>query len=183
MGNKIFLNGQFVDKEDAKVSVFDHGLLYGDGVFEGIRAYSGNVFKLVEHLDRLYDSAKSIMLEIPYSKAEMTDIVRETLRLNGYDSAYIRLVVTRGVGNLGLDPFLCTRAEVVVIAEQLAMFPKELYEQGIAVICASTRRNRSDVLSPKVKSLNYLNNIMVKMEAHAAGVSEALVLNSEGYVV
>ncbi len=183
MGDTIYLNGQFVHSEDAKVSVFDHGLLYGDGVFEGIRSYSGNVFKLREHLDRLYDSAKSIALKIPLSKQEMTEAVLSTLRRNGYDSAYIRLVVTRGVGDLGLDPVVCPQANVIIIAQLLSLFPRELYEKGIDVVCASTRRNPSDVLSPKVKSLNYLNNIFVKLEAHAAGVSEALVLNSDGYVV
>ncbi len=183
MGQYIFMDGEYIDKPNAKVSVFDHGLLYGDGVFEGIRAYTGNVFKLDEHLDRLYDSAKSILLDIPYSKVELREIVLETLRKNQYDSAYIRLVITRGVGNLGLDPFLCNRAGVIVITEQLAMFSRELYEKGIEVICAATRRTRSDILSPKVKSLNYLNNILVKIEAHNAGVSEALVLNTEGYVV
>jgi branched-chain amino acid aminotransferase len=183
MSQYIFLDGAYIDKSEAQVSVFDHGLLYGDGVFEGIRAYSGNVFKLDEHLDRLYDSAKSILLDIPYTKAQLSEIVLETLRKNAYDSAYIRLVVTRGIGNLGLDPFLCKSASVIVIAEQLAMFPRELYEQGIAVVTASTRRTRSDILSPKVKSLNYLNNILVKIEAHNAGVNEALVLNTEGYVV
>jgi branched-chain amino acid aminotransferase len=183
MGQYIFLDGVYVDKADAQVSVFDHGLLYGDGVFEGIRAYSGNVFKLEEHLDRLYDSAKSILLDIPYTKAQLSEIVLETLRKNEFDSAYIRLVVTRGKGDLGLDPFLCKTAGVIVIAEQLALFPRELYEQGIAVITAATRRTRSDILSPKVKSLNYLNNILIKIEAHNAGVSEAIVLNTEGYVV
>ncbi|RIV19523.1 branched-chain-amino-acid transaminase [Alicyclobacillaceae bacterium I2511] len=183
MGDIIYLNGQFVQSEDAKVSVFDHGLLYGDGVFEGIRAYDGNVFKLQEHIDRLYDSAKSIVLEIPLSKQEMVEAVLSTLRKNGYSSAYIRLVVTRGVGDLGLDPMMCPRANIIVIAQLLALFPRELYEKGIDVVCASTRRNPSDVLSPKVKSLNYLNNIFVKLEAHAAGVSEALVLNADGYVV
>lgn len=183
MAKTIFLDGAFLDAADAKVSVYDHGLLYGDGIFEGIRAYNGNVFKLDEHLRRLYQSAQSIMLHIPYTQAELVDIVCETLRRNDYDTAYIRLLVTRGIGNLGLDPFLCQRAGVVVIAEPLAMFSSELYEQGISVITAATRRNRSDVLSPKVKSLNYLNNVLVKMEAHAAGASEALMLNSEGYVV
>lgn len=183
MGKYIFMDGAFVDRTDAKISVFDHGLLYGDGIFEGIRAYDGNVFRLKEHIDRLYDSAKSILLNIPYGKAEMEQIVCETLRKNDYKTAYIRLVVTRGVGNLGLDPFLCPTAQVIVITEALALFPKELYAKGINVICASTRRNRSDVLNPKVKSLNYLNNILIKMEAHTAGVKEALVLNTEGYVV
>jgi branched-chain amino acid aminotransferase len=183
MEQVIFCRGEFIPKSQATVSVFDHGLLYGDGIFEGIRAYQGNVFRLNQHLRRLYDSAKSILLDIPYSLQELSDIVCETLRRNEFQTAYIRLVVTRGAGNLGLDPFLCNRAEVIVIAEQLAMFPKELYEQGIRVVSATTRRNRPDVLSPKVKSLNYLNNILVKIEAHRAGVSEALVLNSEGYVV
>ncbi|SHL07036.1 branched-chain-amino-acid transaminase [Alicyclobacillus tolerans] len=179
----IFRNGQFVDRDSATVSVFDHGLLYGDGIFEGIRAYSGNLFRLREHLLRLYASAKSILLEIPYSLDEMMEIVAGTVRRNLLNDAYIRLVVTRGMGDLGLDPKKCPTAEVIVIAEQLNMFAPELYTRGIEVICAATRRNRSDVLSPKVKSLNYLNNILVKLEAHAAGVNEALVLNSEGYVV
>lgn len=183
MGQFIFLNGEYVNKAEAKVSVFDHGLLYGDGIFEGIRAYNGNVFKLKEHLNRLYDSAKSILLDIPYNEQEMTELILETLRRNQYESAYIRLVVTRGVGDLGLDPKNCAKAQVMIITEPLALFPKELYEVGIPVVCASTRRNRSDVLSPKVKSLNYLNNILVKLEAHAAGVSEALVLSQDGYVV
>lgn len=183
MEQVIFCRGEYVPKSQATVSVFDHGLLYGDGIFEGIRAYDGIVFRLDQHLIRLYDSAKSILLNIPYSKSELSEIVCETFRRNNFQTAYIRLVVTRGAGNLGLDPFLCKSAEVIVIAEQLAMFSKELYEKGIKVIAASTRRNRPDVLSPKVKSLNYLNNILVKIDAHRAGVSEALVLNSEGYVV
>jgi len=183
LGKYIFMDGEFVDRTDAKVSVFDHGLLYGDGIFEGIRAYDGNVFRLREHIERLYDSAKSLLLNIPYDKSQMAEIVCETLRQNNYQTAYIRLLVTRGVGNLGLDPFLCPTSQVIVITEALALFPKELYTSGISVICASTRRNRSDVLNPKIKSLNYLNNILIKMEAHTAGVSEALVLNTEGYVV
>jgi branched-chain amino acid aminotransferase len=178
----IFLNGEFVTKEDAKVSVYDHGFLYGDGVFEGIRAYSGNIFKLREHLVRLYESAKSIMLEIPYSFDEMQQIVVDTVRKNELQDAYIRLVVSRGVGNLGLDPFTCGRPQVICIAEQLALYPKELYESGMEIVTVATRRNRSDVLNPKIKSLNYLNNVLVKIEAHLAGVSEALMLNSEGYV-
>ncbi|MCY0889302.1 MAG: branched-chain-amino-acid transaminase [Alicyclobacillaceae bacterium] len=183
MEQVIFLRHQFVQRTDATVSVFDHGLLYGDGIFEGIRVYSGNIFRLKEHLQRLYGSAKSILLNIPYTLDEMTDIVSETVRRNELHDAYIRLVVTRGPGDLGLDPRKCPVSEVIVIAEQLSMFPAELYTRGIEVICASTRRPRSDVLSPKVKSLNYLNNILVKLEAQAAGVNEALVLNNEGYVV
>ncbi|MGM7703809.1 branched-chain-amino-acid transaminase [Pseudalkalibacillus sp. Hm43] len=178
----IYLNGRYVNKQDAVVSVYDHGFLYGDGVFEGIRMYDGNVFRLKEHVDRLYDSAKSIMLEIPYSKAELTEIVAETLRRNELQNAYVRVVVSRGVGNLGLDPRHCREPQVIVIAEQLALFPEKLYETGIEIATVASRRNRADVLSPKVKSLNYLNNILVKIEANLAGVSEALMLNDQGYV-
>ncbi|BDG36999.1 branched-chain-amino-acid transaminase [Saccharococcus caldoxylosilyticus] len=178
----IFLNGEFVTKENAKISVYDHGFLYGDGVFEGIRVYSGNVFRLREHIDRLYNSAKSILLTIPYTKEEMIHYVVETIRKNQYQDAYIRLVVSRGVGDLGLDPYNCQKPQVVIIAEPLTLFPKHLYETGIEVVTVATRRNRSDVLSPKVKSLNYLNNVLVKIEAHLANVSEALILNDQGYV-
>ena len=179
----IFLDGNLVKKEDAKISVYDHGFLYGDGVFEGIRSYNGNVFHLQEHLVRLYESAKSILLTIPYTIEEMTEIVKDTLKANKLRSAYIRLIVSRGVGNLGIDPSTCKRgASVIVIAEPLALFPAELYETGISIISASSRRNRSDVLSPKTKTLNYLNNILVKLEATQAGVSEALMMNDEGYV-
>lgn len=178
----IYLNDKLVAKKDAVVSVYDHGFLYGDGVFEGIRVYSGNVFRLKEHLNRLYDSAKSIMLEIPYTHEELSNIIVETLNKNEFDDAYIRVVVSRGVGNLGLDPLTCQKPQVIVIAEQLALFPKKLYETGIEIASASSRRNRSDVLPPKVKSLNYLNNILVKIEANLAGVSEALMLNDQGYV-
>lgn len=178
----IYLDGEFVRKQDAKISVYDHGFLYGDGVFEGIRVYSGNVFRLQEHLDRLYNSAKSIMLEIPFTKNEIKDLIIETLQKNQLNDAYIRLVVSRGVGNLGLDPNSCARPSVIIIAEELAIFPKELYESGLEIVTVATRRNRPDVLSPKVKSLNYLNNILVKIEANLAGVSEALMLNDQGYV-
>ncbi|MCJ7841084.1 branched-chain-amino-acid transaminase [Lederbergia sp. NSJ-179] len=178
----IFLNGEFVKKEDAVVSVYDHGFLYGDGIFEGIRAYSGNVFRLDEHLTRLYDSAKSIMLTIPYSKEEMINIVVKTLRQNELNDGYIRLVVSRGVGDLGLNPYTCENPTVMVIAEPLRIYPKELYETGLEIITVATRRNRSDALSPMVKSLNYLNNVLVKIEATLAGVSEALMLNDQGYV-
>ncbi|MFC4713797.1 branched-chain-amino-acid transaminase [Planococcus dechangensis] len=178
----IYMNGEFVKKEDAKVSVYDHGFLYGDGVFEGIRSYNGNVFRLEEHLERLYDSAKSVMLEIPHTFEEMTELVVETLRQNKLKDAYIRLVVSRGVGNLGLDPFSCATPNVIVIAEPLSLFPKALYDSGIEIVSVASRRSRSDVLSPKVKSLNYMNNILVKIEASLAGVSEALMLNDQGYV-
>ncbi|PYZ94040.1 branched-chain amino acid aminotransferase [Salipaludibacillus keqinensis] len=178
----IFLGGEFVKKEDAVVSVYDHGFLYGDGVFEGIRVYSGNVFKLEEHLNRLYESAQSIMLHIPYDKEEMERIIVDTVRKNKLDTAYIRVVVSRGPGNLGLDPTFCSQPKVIVIAETLALFPKELYQRGLRLGSVSTRRNRPDVLSPQVKSLNYLNNILVKLEANQAGVDEALMLNDQGYV-
>ncbi|MFD3446224.1 branched-chain-amino-acid transaminase [Microbacteriaceae bacterium 4G12] len=178
----IYLNGEFVPKHEAKVSVYDHGFLYGDGVFEGIRVYSGNVFRLKEHLVRLYESAKSILLDIPYTLAEMTEVVAETIRRNELLDGYIRLVISRGPGNLGLDPTSCQKPNVVIIAEQLALFPERYYETGIPIITVATRRNRPDVLSPQVKSLNYLNNILVRIEAKLAGVQEALMLNEQGYV-
>ncbi|UOR13079.1 branched-chain-amino-acid transaminase [Halobacillus amylolyticus] len=178
----IYLSGEYVDKSEAVVSVYDHGFLYGDGVFEGIRVYGGNIFKLEEHLNRLYDSAKSIMLHIPYEKEELEQIIAETVRKNQLETAYIRVVVSRGAGNLGLDPASCSEPRVVVIAEALALFPKELYERGVRLASASSRRNRPDILPPQVKSLNYLNNILVKMEANQAGVDEALMLNDQGYV-
>ena len=183
MGSQwIFLGGEFVRKEDAVVSVFDHGFLYGDGVFEGIRVYSGNVFRLDAHLKRLYESAQSIMLKIPYSKEEMTQLIVDTIRKNELQSAYIRVVVSRGKGNLGLDPSSCANPSVIIIAEELTMYPKEFYERGIKIASVPSRRNRPDVLSPQIKSLNYLNNILVKLEATQAGVEEALMLNDQGYV-
>lgn len=178
----IFLNNRFVKKEEAVVSVYDHGFLYGDGVFEGIRMYNGNVFRLDDHMKRLYESAHSIMLQIPFEKEELTELVVETCRQNGLQDAYIRLVVSRGVGDLGLNPYTCKEAGVIIIAEPLALFPKQLYETGIEVVTVPSRRNRADVLSPKVKSLNYLNNILVKMEASLAGVNEALMMNDQGYI-
>ncbi|AZB43845.1 branched-chain-amino-acid transaminase [Bacillus sp. FJAT-42376] len=178
----IFLNGEFVRKEDAKISVYDHGFLYGDGIFEGIRVYNGNIFRMKEHMDRLYESGKSILLNMPYSQEDLTKLVIQTVEKNGLRNAYIRLVVSRGVGDLGLDPYKCPAANVVIIVEPLAIFPKHLYESGIDIVTVPTRRNRPDVLSPKVKSLNYLNNILVKIEAHLANVSEALMLNDQGYV-
>ncbi|KQL50359.1 branched-chain amino acid aminotransferase [Heyndrickxia shackletonii] len=178
----IFLNNRFVKKEEAVVSVYDHGFLYGDGVFEGIRMYNGNVFRLDDHMKRLYESAHSIMLQIPFEKEELTELVVETCRKNGLQDAYIRLVISRGVGDLGLNPYTCKEAGVIIIAEPLALFPKRLYETGIEVVTVPSRRNRADVLSPKVKSLNYLNNILVKIEASLAGVNEALMMNDQGYV-
>lgn len=178
----IYLNGEFVPKEKAVVSVFDHGLLYGDGVFEGIRAYHGRVFKLGEHLDRLYDGARAICLKIPVGKDEMQEIVLETLRRNNLSDAYIRLVVTRGPGDLGLDPRKCPEAFVFCIAASIVLYPDELYEKGMSVISVSTRRNIPTACIPRVKSLNYLNNIYAKMEANLAGMPEAIMLNNEGYV-
>ncbi len=178
----IFIGGEFVKKEEAVISVFDHGFLYGDGVFEGIRVYSGNIFRLDAHLKRLFESAQSIMLRIPYTKEEMTQLIIDTVRKNDLQSAYIRVVVSRGKGNLGLDPSSCSHPNVIIIAEELTMFPKEYYENGIKIASVATRRNRPDVLSPQIKSLNYLNNILVKLEANQAGVQEALMMNDEGYV-
>ncbi|GAX91493.1 branched-chain-amino-acid transaminase [Effusibacillus lacus] len=178
----VYLDGEYVPKSKAVVSVFDHGFLYGDGIFEGIRCYSGNVFRLKEHIKRLYESAKSILLEIPLSPQEMEDAVVETLRKNGYANAYIRLVVSRGMGDLGLDPRSCVKPCVIIIAEQLKLFPQEFYEKGLSIVTVATRRNVPDALNPKIKSLNYLNNVLVKLEAQRAGVMEALMLNHEGYV-
>lgn len=178
----IYLNGEYVTKEDAKVSVYDHGFLYGDGIFEGIRIYSGNIFKCKEHLDRLYDSAKSIMLDIPLSYEEMEQALVETIRKNGLKDGYIRLIVSRGPGDLGLDPRRSPKAWVIIIVEQLAIYPEEAYVNGLKTISVSQRRNIPDALNPKIKSLNYLNNILVKIQANLAGVGEAIMLNSQGYV-
>ncbi len=178
----IYLNGEFVTKENAKVSVFDHGFLYGDGIFEGIRIYEGNIFRCKEHLERLYDSAKSIMLDIPLTYEEMQQAMVETIRKNGMRNGYIRLVVSRGPGNLGLDPTRCEKAWVIIIVEQLSIYPEEAYRSGLRSISVSQRRNIPDALSPKVKSLNYLNNILVKIQSNLAGVGEAIMLNAQGYV-
>jgi len=178
----IYLNGEYVTKENAKVSVFDHGFLYGDGIFEGIRIYEGNIFRCKEHLDRLYDSAKSIMLDIPLTYAEMEEALKETLRKNDLRNGYIRLVVSRGPGNLGLDPKRCPKAWVIIIVEQLSIYSDEAYRNGLRSISVSQRRNIPDALSPKVKSLNYLNNILVKIQANLAEVGEAIMLNAQGYV-
>jgi branched-chain amino acid aminotransferase len=179
---KIFLDGKLVDKEDAVISVFDHGLLYGDGVFEGIRAYNGKVFRLREHIDRLYNSAQAIMLDISRSKKDMERAVIETLRANKLKDAYIRLVVSRGAGDLGLDPQKCSVPTTIIIADKIKLYPEELYANGLEVVTASTRRNVPDALSANVKSLNYLNNILAKIEATRAGVSEAIMLNTAGHV-
>jgi branched-chain amino acid aminotransferase len=182
MSLKIFLNDRLVEKEHAVVSVFDHGLLYGDGVFEGIRSYNGLVFKLKEHLDRLYESAHTLMLEIPLDKKEMQKAVIETLQANSLKDAYIRLVVTRGPGDLGLDPGKCKKATVFIIADKIALYPKEYYEKGLVIATVPTVRNHPEALNPQLKTLNYLNNILAKIEATNAGVAEGILLNAQGYV-
>ncbi|MBI4778310.1 branched-chain-amino-acid transaminase [Candidatus Desantisbacteria bacterium] len=179
---QVYLNGKLVAKEEAKVSVFDHGVLYGDGVFEGLRAYNGRIFRLEKHIDRLIDSAKAIMLNIPISKKELIDAVVETVRANNIHDGYVRLVVTRGTGDLGLDPRKCPVASTFIIADKITLYPEELYRNGMEIITVPTRRNIPEALNPCIKSLNYLNNIMAKIEAIHGGVHEALMLNSEGYV-
>lgn len=179
---KIFLDGKYVDEADAKVSVFDHGLLYGDGVFEGIRVYGGKIFRLEQHLDRLFASGKAIMLQVPMTKAALVEACRETCRLNGIKDGYIRLVVTRGVGYLGLSPFKCKSPTVFIIAATIELYPEEIYRKGLNLITAATRRTNAAAFPPAVKSLNYLNNIMAKIEAINGGTVEALMLNDQGYV-
>jgi len=183
MSQRINFNVRLVDPTDARISVFDHGFLYGDGVFEGIRAYNGRVFRLHEHIQRLYRSAKAIMLDIPLSQEEFAQVVLEACRLNDVDSGYIRAVVSRGPGDLGIDPRNCREgATVVVIADKLTMYPQSMYENGMAVITTCTRRNSPNALDPNIKSLNYLNNILAKIEVNRAGVGEGIMLNTEGYV-
>ncbi len=179
---KVYLNGKFVDESQAMVSVFDHGLLYGDGVFEGIRAYNGLVFKLKEHIDRLYESAHTIMLKIPLTKEEMTEAVKASLRVNKLRDGYVRLVVTRGEGDLGLDPRKCARATTFIIANKIQLYSQKLYDQGLALITVATQRNVPEALNPQIKSLNYLNNILAKIEAVNAGYEEAIMLSHSGYV-
>lgn len=178
--NKIYIDGVFYAKQDAKISVFDHGLLYGDGIFEGTRFYNGRVFRLEEHVDRLYDSARAIGLTIPISKAEMMEATLESCRQNNLRDGYIRTVVTRGVGDLGLNPKNCPKATVIIIADTIKLYPAELYQNGLSVVTCATRRVAPGAFSPAVKSLNYLNNILAKMEAGNAG--EGLMLNEQGYV-
>jgi len=180
---KIYLNGKFVNKEDAKISVFDHGFLYGDGAFEGIRAYNSVVFKLKEHIDRLYETAHTLMIDIPMSKKEMMEAVVASLKANGLKDGYIRVVVTRGEGDLGLDPEKCHGApSVIIIADKITLYPKQLYENGMEIITVPTSRNYTDALNPQLKSLNYLNNILAKIEANNSGFSEAIMLDTNGYV-
>jgi branched-chain amino acid aminotransferase len=180
---KIWIDGQLVEKQDAKISVFDHGLLYGDGVFEGIRIYDGCIYRLDQHLERLWSSAKYLKLTIPLSRDEMRRAVVETVRANGLRNGYIRVVVTRGEGDLGLNPNNCPHPTVFIIADQIRLFPQELYENGIEVISAAVQRQPVSALNPRVKSLNYLNNILARIEANNAGAHEAIILDLRGFVV
>ena len=179
---KVYLNGKFVEQSKAVVSVFDHGLLYGDGVFEGIRSYDGLIFKLEEHIDRLFESAHTIMLAIPMTKAQLIAVVKQSLRTNKLRDAYIRLVVTRGEGDLGLDPRKCSKPTVFLIADKIQLYPKQLYDRGLELITVATQRNVPEALNPQIKSLNYLNNILAKIEAITAGYEEAILLSHSGYV-
>jgi branched-chain amino acid aminotransferase len=180
---KVYINGKFYEKNEAKISVFDHGLLYGDGVFEGIRAYNNLVFKLKEHIVRLYESAQTIMLSIPVTQQEMIKAVVATLRANNLSNAYIRLIVTRGEGDLGLDPRRCKgNATVIIITDKIALYPPELYKRGLEIITVPTVRNLPEALNPQIKSLNYLNNILAKIEAINSGFDEAIMLDALGYV-
>ncbi|OON99795.1 MAG: branched-chain-amino-acid transaminase [Epulopiscium sp. Nele67-Bin004] len=178
----IYLDGKYVPEKEAKVSVFDHGVLYGDGVFEGIRVYNGKIFKGKEHIDRLFAAAKAIMLEIPNTKQEIEDILINTCKKNNLTAGYIRLVVTRGKGDLGLSPTKCPVATVFCIAANITLYPEEMYEKGMPIVTATQRRNKATIVDPQVKSLNYLNNILAKIEANRAGVPEALMLTHDGIV-
>jgi branched-chain amino acid aminotransferase len=180
--SRIYIDGKFYAQADAKISVFDHGLLYGDGIFEGIRFYNGRVFRLEEHLERLWDSARSICLEIPMSRREMTAALLETIRENDLREGYIRLLVTRGVGNLGLNPEQCKQPSVIIIAATVTLYPEAVYQKGLTVVTCATRRTNPAALNPAVKSLNYLNNVMARIEANLAGADEALMLNDAGNV-
>lgn len=182
MGRKIWIEDKLVDEQDAKISVFDHGLLYGDGVFEGIRIYSGKIFELDAHIRRLYESAKAIRLEISMEADALITATKQTVEANKILNGYIRLIVTRGIGDLGLDPFLCEKSCVIIIADNVQLYPEELYEKGLNVISAATIRNHPMTVPPQVKSLNYLNNILAKIEAIDHGVGEAIMYNHEGYV-
>ena len=182
MSLKVYINGRYFDKEQATISVFDHGLLYGDGIFEGMRSYGGKVFRLDQHLKRLWDSAKAIWLEIPLSKDALARAVNDTLELNGIQDGYVRLLVTRGQGMLGLDPNLCSNPQVIIITDHIALYPAEFYEKGLEIVTASTMRNHPASLNPRIKSMNYLNNILAKIEGMRAGCVEALMLNHQGEV-
>lgn len=178
----VYIDGKYYSKADAKISVYDHGLLYGDGVFEGIRVYSSKILKLHAHVDRLYNSAKSIFMTIPVSKDEMCNIVKESCKKNNIDNGYVRLVVTRGIGDLGLDPRKCSQHSIICIAANIQLYPKEFYEKGLSIVTATQRRNKATIVDPQIKSLNYLNNILAKIEATRNGVNEAIMLNEDGIV-
>ncbi len=179
---QILVDGEFFSEADAKISVFDHGLLYGDGVFEGIRFYNDRVFRLDEHTDRIFDSAKAIHLEVPVTPEEINEMVLRTIQENDLHNGYVRLIITRGVGGLGLSPYRCEKASIIVIASTISLYPEEKYEQGLILATCATRRPTHDSLSPAVKSLNYLSNVMAKVEAIASGAEEGVMLNTEGYV-
>jgi branched-chain amino acid aminotransferase len=182
MSRQIYINGEYFSKEDAKISVFDHGLLYGDGVFEGLRSYNGKVFRLEEHVRRLYESAHAILLAIPMSQEDMCAAINATVKKNGITDGYIRAVITRGSGTLGLDPNRCSNPQIIIIADAIALYPQEMYENGLEIITTSITRNHPSALSPRIKSLNYLNNILAKIEGLKAGCVEALMLNHKGEV-
>jgi len=179
---KVYINGKFFDQADAKISVFDHGFLYGDGIFEGIRLYSGCVFRLEEHLERLEYSAKAILLDLPWTRKQISDATCESCRVNGLKDGYIRLVVSRGVGSLGLSPKSCATPQLIIIADKIQLYPPEFYEQGLKIITVPTRRCNPAALPPTIKSLNYLNNILAKIEAQNLGFHEAIMLNDQGYI-
>jgi branched-chain amino acid aminotransferase len=179
---KVYIDGKYFDEKNAKVSVFDHGLLYGDGIFEGIRAYNGRVFKLKEHIDRLFCSAKALLLDIPLTHSAVMLAVLNTCRRNTMRDGYIRLIVTRGVGTLGLNPNRCKHPSIIVIADRIQLYPEEMYKKGMAIVTVPTTRNHHNAINPAIKSLNYLNNILAKLEANIAGVEEAIMLNTSGYV-
>jgi len=182
MGLKVYINGGYFEKGQAKISVFDHGLLYGDGVFEGIRSYERLVFKLKEHINRLYESAQGIMLDVPLSKQDMIKAIVATLKLNKLDNAYIRLIVTRGIGDLGLDPRKCKSASIIIITDNIKLYPEKMYRDGLDIITVPTPRNIPEALNPQIKSMNYLNNILAKIEALNSGYEEALMFTAHGYV-
>lgn len=182
MSKNIYLNGDIVPESEAKISVFDHGFLYGDGVFEGIRAYNGRVFMLKEHIKRLYQSAKTIMLDINLNKKEMENAILKTIRANKLENAYVRVIVSRGKGDLGLDPNKCNKPTIVIIASAIQLYPEKLYQTGLKLVTVPTRRNGSEMVNPRIKSLNYLNNIMARIEANMQNAPEAIMLNSAGYV-
>jgi len=179
---KIYIDGTYYDKEDAKISVYDHGLLYGDGIFEGIRIYDGKIFKLREHIDRLFRSARAICLKMPLSETDLNDAITETIKMNDIRDGYIRLVITRGIGNLGINPITCQKPSLIIIVDKIQLYPEEYYTKGIKIMTSSVRRIPNDCLDPRIKSLNYLNNILAKIEANNAGCLEAVMLNKDGFV-